>query len=146
MHLCRCATNQSFFFIFLTQCHSRTVHSPCRRRGCGVGDCFVEQSFATPQKRDCLLKLGAQRHAVAYTLSQSPAHTDAVVLMTSICLKLRESAASCWFHRHVKTPLFFPLPSFFPSLTPLFFTPTFSHLSLPFHPSFFQKSSIPHPL
>lgn len=71
--------------------------------------------IATPQKRDCLLQLAEQRHAVAYTLSQSPAHTITVVLITSICLKLCESAASCWFHRHVKTPLFFLLPSFSPS-------------------------------
>lgn len=69
-------------------------------------------------------------HNVAHTFSVS--YTDTVVLITSICLKLCESAASCWFHRHVKTPLFFPLPSFssHPRTLPLFL---YSHLfpSLP---------------
>lgn len=71
--------------------------------------------FASLERKDTL----------SCTHSPSLLHTDVVVLITSICLKLRESAASCWFHRHVKTPLFFPLPSFSPSLSPLFFTPTF---------------------
>lgn len=88
------------------------------------GDCSVQQSFW------CTTKTWLSSVACSAKTKHTLTHT--VVLITSICLKLRESAASCWFHRHVKTPLFFSLPLLLPPLPVS---------ACPLHPSSFQKYS-----